>query len=172
MLVIPNNMEEDLKLSVPLFIGEVTGQQINTIKQEVNIQLMELLLLMTSILMDCIGMIRLSTPILIKTVIVYFLLTILHKAIGTVQDWTTQVVPIHGSSLQINVLHLMLTSIWFLMSLLEEQLDISQMELQINLGQIDQIDQHNNFMTTRASGIQHGKRKKVHSKLIGSRYGI
>jgi hypothetical protein len=86
MLVIPNNMEEDLKLSVPLFIGEATGQQINTIKQEVNIPLMELLLLMTSILTDCIGMIRLSTPILIKTVIVYFLLIILHKAIGTVQD--------------------------------------------------------------------------------------
>jgi hypothetical protein len=58
MLDIPNNMEEDLKLSVPLFIGEVTGQQINTIKQGVNIRLMELLLLMTSILMDCIGMIR------------------------------------------------------------------------------------------------------------------
>lgn len=86
MLVIPNNMEEGLKLSVPLFIGEATGQQINTIKQEVNIPLMELLLLMTSILMDCIGMIRLSIPILIKTVIVYFLLIILHKAIGTVQD--------------------------------------------------------------------------------------
>ena len=108
MLVIPNNMEEGLKLSVPLFIGEATGQQINTIKQEVNIPLMELLLLMTSILMDCIGMIRLSIPILIKTVIVYFLLIILHKAIGTVQDWITQVVPILGSSLQINVLHLML----------------------------------------------------------------
>lgn len=79
-------MEEGLKLSVPLFIGEATGQQINTIKQEVNIPLMELLLLMTSILMDCIGMIRLSIHILIKTVIVYFLLIILHKAIGTVQD--------------------------------------------------------------------------------------
>lgn len=86
MLVIPNNMEEGLKLSVLLFIGEVTGQQINTIKQEANIRLMELLLLMTSILMDYIGMIRLSTPILIKTVIVYFLLIILHRAIGIVQD--------------------------------------------------------------------------------------
>lgn len=79
-------MEEDLKHSVPHFIGVATGQQINITKREDNTQLMERLSLMTSIHMDCIGMIRLFIPILIKIVIVSYLLIILHKVIGIVQD--------------------------------------------------------------------------------------
>jgi hypothetical protein len=86
MLDILNNMEEAHKLFVLLFTGEVTGQQINTIKQEDNIQSMELLSLMTSIHMDFIGMIKLFTPILTKILIEFYSLIILHRAIGIVQD--------------------------------------------------------------------------------------
>ena len=133
---------------------------------------MELPLQMIFIHMGFIGMTKSFTHILIMIQIGYYLSITPQLATGKGQVLITQDDRILGSFQRTNVPPLIPIFISFSMLQLEGLMDTFRMALEISLGMIAQLGRVHNFLTTKVSGFQPGKRKIAQCKWTGLKFGI